>query len=80
MSSENLKVIKGEREWWEALEWEVSEWKSQPDYLHSIFSPIDEDDDVMTQMQEMYDHGSTCFPLDKSVKRTSVRCYPFFAV
>ncbi|GKU99887.1 hypothetical protein SLEP1_g12667 [Rubroshorea leprosula] len=27
MSSENLKVIKGEREWWEALEWEESEWK-----------------------------------------------------
>ncbi|GKV45343.1 hypothetical protein SLEP1_g52444 [Rubroshorea leprosula] len=77
MSSENLKVIKGEREWWEALEWEESEWKSQPDYLHSIFSPIDEDDDVMTQMQEMCDYGSitsqgiveqvagsTSFPLD----------------
>ncbi|GLT47552.1 hypothetical protein SLA2020_212410 [Shorea laevis] len=58
MSSENLKVIKGEREWWEALEWEESEWKSQPDYLHSIFSPVDEDDDVMTQMQEMCDYGS----------------------
>ncbi|GKU99880.1 hypothetical protein SLEP1_g12660 [Rubroshorea leprosula] len=28
------------------------------DYLHSIFSPIDKDDDVMIQMQEMYNSGS----------------------
>ncbi|GLT63094.1 hypothetical protein SLA2020_356800 [Shorea laevis] len=91
MSSENLKVIKGEREWWEALEWEESEWKSQPDYLHSVFSPVDEDDDVMTQMQEMYDYGSitnqgiveqvvgsTSFPLDNGagLVRTSTRCFP----
>ncbi|GKV45351.1 hypothetical protein SLEP1_g52452 [Rubroshorea leprosula] len=95
MSSENLKVIKGEREWWEALEWEESEWKSQPDYLHSIFSPIDEDDDVMTQMQEMYDYGSitnqgtveqvvgsTSFPLDNGagLVRTSTQCFPLPAL
>ncbi|GKV24484.1 hypothetical protein SLEP1_g34092 [Rubroshorea leprosula] len=53
MSSKNLTLIKGEREWWEALEWDESDWECRPDYLHSIFSPIDEDDDVMTQMEEM---------------------------
>ncbi|GKV24481.1 hypothetical protein SLEP1_g34089 [Rubroshorea leprosula] len=54
LSSENLEVIKGERKWWKALKWEESEWGNHLDYLHTIFSPIDEDDHVMTQMEETY--------------------------
>ena len=36
LSSQYLKTIKGERSWWEALEWR----KSGPGYLDEIFVPI----------------------------------------
>ena len=37
VSSHDLKKIKGERSWWEALEWS----NGRPDYLDEIFVPID---------------------------------------
>ncbi|KAK7829084.1 disease resistance protein [Quercus suber] len=37
ISSQDLKKIKGERSWWEALEWS----SSCPSYLEEIFVPID---------------------------------------
>ncbi|EOX96989.1 Uncharacterized protein TCM_006113 [Theobroma cacao] len=52
MSSENLKVIKGERHWWEALEWKNSEWGNRLDYLHSIFSPLIKEREVKAQLRE----------------------------
>ncbi|XVF21318.1 hypothetical protein REPUB_Repub12eG0080700 [Reevesia pubescens] len=52
VSSENLRVIKGESKWWEALKWKESEWGSRLDYLHGIFSPIIREKDVKTQVAE----------------------------
>ncbi|XP_021285941.1 disease resistance protein At4g27190-like [Herrania umbratica] len=52
MSSENLKVIKGESRWWEALEWKNSEWGNRLDYLHGIFSPLIKERDVKAQLAE----------------------------
>ncbi|XVE94218.1 hypothetical protein REPUB_Repub01dG0262800 [Reevesia pubescens] len=52
MSSENLKVIKGESHWWEALKWKISDWGNRLDYLHSIFSPIIKERGVKAQLEE----------------------------
>ncbi|EOX96984.1 Uncharacterized protein TCM_006103 [Theobroma cacao] len=52
ISSENLKVIKGESRWWEALEWKNSEWGNRLDYLHSIYSPLIKERDVKVQLVE----------------------------
>ncbi|XWS62389.1 hypothetical protein CRYUN_Cryun06bG0006500 [Craigia yunnanensis] len=52
ISSENIRVIKGESKWWEALKWTESEWGSRLDHLHSIFSPIIREKDVKIQLAE----------------------------
>ncbi|XVF49868.1 hypothetical protein PTKIN_Ptkin04bG0050500 [Pterospermum kingtungense] len=52
LSSKNLKIIKGECRWWEDLNWNETEWGNHPDYLMRIFSPIDNEKDVMTQLAE----------------------------
>ncbi|XVE56739.1 hypothetical protein DITRI_Ditri04bG0035100 [Diplodiscus trichospermus] len=52
LSSKRLKMIKGECRWWEAMNWNETEWGDQPDYLMRIFSPVNNDKDVMTQMAE----------------------------
>lgn len=52
MSSKTLKIIKGECKWWEGMTWNETEWGNGPGYLMHIFSPIDNQKDVMTQMVE----------------------------
>ncbi|XVF49830.1 hypothetical protein PTKIN_Ptkin04bG0047600 [Pterospermum kingtungense] len=52
LSSKTLKIIKGECQWWEDLNWNETEWGSRPDYLTHIFSPINNEEDVMTQLAE----------------------------
>lgn len=49
-TSKYLDVIKGEKKWWEALNWEKN---SKVDLLHNIFSPIQRERDVMSQMEEI---------------------------
>uniref|UniRef100_A0A5B7B1M6 Lipoxygenase n=1 Tax=Davidia involucrata TaxID=16924 RepID=A0A5B7B1M6_DAVIN len=53
VSSKDLKVIKGEREWWDTLKWHKLEWSSgQPDYLVRIFVPLRRDGDLMAQLAD----------------------------
>ncbi|WVZ26075.1 hypothetical protein V8G54_004619 [Vigna mungo] len=44
-----LKFIKGERMWWEALEWSVSEWGNarRPKFFEQFFKPINVEADMM---------------------------------
>ncbi|XP_057976028.1 disease resistance protein RPS2-like [Malania oleifera] len=42
LSTENLRTIKGERRWWEALEWE----SGLPEHLNAIFIPIESPLDI----------------------------------
>ncbi|KAI4297407.1 hypothetical protein L6164_037299 [Bauhinia variegata] len=49
--SDDLKVIKGEAKWWKRLNWSQAGWEqSQVDHLKKIFSPIDEDRDILTHL------------------------------
>ncbi|KAI4297417.1 hypothetical protein L6164_037309 [Bauhinia variegata] len=51
LSSNYLKVIKGETRWWKRLNWSQAGWEqNQADHLKKIFSPIDEERDIMTQL------------------------------
>ncbi|KAI9072193.1 hypothetical protein K1719_045860 [Acacia pycnantha] len=52
LSSQNLKVIKGDIKWWEALTWSEAEWGivGRPSIFDSIFSPIDKQADIMSQL------------------------------
>ncbi|XVF08869.1 hypothetical protein REPUB_Repub07fG0041300 [Reevesia pubescens] len=52
LSSKALKIIKGECQWWEDMNWNEKEWGNRPDNLMRIFSPIDNEKDVMTQLAE----------------------------
>ncbi|PPD69527.1 hypothetical protein GOBAR_DD33590 [Gossypium barbadense] len=52
LSSKTLKIIKGGCEWWEGMNWNETEWGDGPGYLMHIFSPIDNQKDLMTQMVE----------------------------
>ncbi|XP_022737338.1 uncharacterized protein LOC111290300 [Durio zibethinus] len=52
LSSKTLKIIKGECQWWEDLNWNETEWGNRPAYLMRIFSPINNEKDVMTQLAE----------------------------
>ncbi|XP_022769568.1 disease resistance protein At4g27190-like [Durio zibethinus] len=40
LSSKTLKIIKGECQWWEDLNWNETDWGNRPDYLMRIFCPI----------------------------------------
>ncbi|XP_052875607.1 disease resistance protein RPS2-like isoform X3 [Gossypium arboreum] len=52
LSSKTLKKIKGENQWWEGIKWKETDWETMPDYLMHIFSPINIEKDVMTQLVE----------------------------
>ncbi|CAL5379967.1 unnamed protein product [Camellia sinensis] len=50
VSSKDLKVLKGENEWWGALKWHESDLSSDhQDYLASVFVPLRKDGDLMAQ-------------------------------
>ncbi|KAK7401163.1 hypothetical protein VNO78_12482 [Psophocarpus tetragonolobus] len=52
LSSKCLWIIKGESMWWEALKWNVAEWGvvGRPSFLELIFSPINEEADLMNEL------------------------------
>ncbi|XP_017984041.1 PREDICTED: disease resistance protein At4g27190 isoform X2 [Theobroma cacao] len=52
LSSKQLKMIKGESHWWEDIEWNETEWGTRPDYLMHIFSPVNNEEDVMTELAQ----------------------------
>ena len=54
VSSNDLKVIIGEVDWWSALKWNKSEGLQTPN-LDSVFVPIKGDTDLMTQLAEIND-------------------------
>lgn len=51
VSSTELKVIKGEKEWWDALKWYESDVSTKlEDYLASHFIPLRRDEDLIAQL------------------------------
>ncbi|XP_058188563.1 disease resistance protein At4g27190-like isoform X2 [Rhododendron vialii] len=62
VSSTDMKVIKGEKEWWDALTWYESDLGTkQEDYLAGLFIPLRRDGDLMAQLTNdeiaAYDQG-----------------------
>ncbi|KAF7126343.1 hypothetical protein RHSIM_Rhsim11G0064600 [Rhododendron simsii] len=52
-SSSNLKMIKGEIEWWEALTWPESKWSSErKDLMASVFVELKRDASLMDQLAD----------------------------
>ncbi|KAL8116352.1 hypothetical protein AgCh_022741 [Apium graveolens] len=55
MRNKEVVKIKGEGEWWKALEWKESEWSNgQPQYLHHAFSELDIDGDFLDELATQY--------------------------
>ncbi|KAI8004762.1 LRR receptor-like serine/threonine-protein kinase EFR [Camellia lanceoleosa] len=53
LSSNDLKVIKGEIEWWNSLKWLESDWSSrQKDYMANVFVELRRDASLMDQLAE----------------------------
>ncbi|GMP79242.1 hypothetical protein CsSME_00034867 [Camellia sinensis var. sinensis] len=53
LSSNDLKVIKGEIEWWNSLKWLESDWSSgQKDYMANVFVELTSDESLMDQLAE----------------------------
>lgn len=52
ISSENLRLIKGDTKWLEALKWKESEFGSRLDHVHSIFFPVTREKDLKTQFAD----------------------------
>ncbi|KAF7133017.1 hypothetical protein RHSIM_Rhsim09G0175600 [Rhododendron simsii] len=51
VSSTKLKVVKGEKEWWDALKWYESDLSTEhEDYLARFFIPLRRDGDLMAQL------------------------------
>ena len=55
VSSDDLKVIIGEAEWWRGLKWDESKWSEPPPNLDAIFVPIQRYIDLTTQLAEIDD-------------------------
>ncbi|KAL8116346.1 hypothetical protein AgCh_022738 [Apium graveolens] len=54
--------IKGESEWWNALEWKEPEWSGgQPQYLHRAFSEIDGDGNCLSELAPQYGNSLRLF-------------------
>ncbi|XP_028765010.1 uncharacterized protein LOC114723036 [Neltuma alba] len=80
LSSQNLKAIKGEAKWWKALMWSEAEWGTvgRPSVFDCIFSPINKQDDIMSQLELDDDiddcpaiGGIVCEPLKSSSGKVS---------
>ncbi|PPD79938.1 hypothetical protein GOBAR_DD23132 [Gossypium barbadense] len=52
LSSKALKTIKGEKQWWGDIKWNKIDWENGPRNLMRIFSPINNEKDVMAQLLE----------------------------
>ncbi|XP_057494424.1 uncharacterized protein LOC130779693 [Actinidia eriantha] len=53
VSSANLKIIKGENEWWDSLKWYESDLsRDHQFFLDYIFVPLTRDGDLMAQLAE----------------------------
>ncbi|THG14118.1 hypothetical protein TEA_028754 [Camellia sinensis var. sinensis] len=53
LSSNDLKVIKGEIEWWNSLKWLESDWSSgQKDYMANVFVELRRDASLIDQLAE----------------------------
>jgi hypothetical protein len=51
VSSTNLKVIKGEKEWWDALKWYESDLSTNhEDHLATLFVQLRRDGNLMAQI------------------------------
>ncbi|KAK7318901.1 hypothetical protein RJT34_03608 [Clitoria ternatea] len=71
LSSKSLEVIKGESKWWEGLKWNEAEWEEdayQLNFLNLIFSPIDEEADILTQLVAQNDKDQVvCCPKGENI-------------
>ncbi|KAF7842816.1 disease resistance protein [Senna tora] len=56
LCSQNVKVIRGEKQWWDALEWGE---EGRPNYLHRIFVPISRKSSIMVQLLEDEDESAS---------------------
>ena len=54
VSSDDLKVIIGEAEWWRELKWDKSKW-CEPLNLDAIFVPIEQYTDLTTRLARIND-------------------------
>ena len=54
VSSDDLKVIIGEAEWWRELKWDKSKW-CEPLNLDAIFVPIEQYTDLTMRLAEIND-------------------------
>lgn len=54
LSSNYLKVIKGEIEWWNSLKWLESEWsRRQKDFMANVFVELKRDASLMDQLAKI---------------------------
>ncbi|KAM7482069.1 hypothetical protein LguiB_006652 [Lonicera macranthoides] len=74
MSSIDIEEIKGESEWWEALEWK----SNQPEYLRCVFVPLRRDG-LMNQLAEARNSHNTLSMIQNSSKNQEQSEAPKFS-